>query len=265
MRWTLLLIAAFASQLSVAQTKTSNPEPSYEGQQVGSIDLTANPHVDPGPYRSLIEQKAGEPFSSQKVQASIDALNHTNAFSKVELKVQPDPSGLRLTFVLEPSYYIGTLNFPGATGAFTYTRLLQVVNLPDQSVFQKEQIPQVESALVKFFHDNGYFLAKVNTEVRLNDEHQLANIIFNVQLGKHARVGKVEVRGATGEQNRRLEGTMRSLRARFTGALLKRGTLYKPTHIKAAVALLKNELGKQHHPASKVVVNDPVYHADTNK
>jgi outer membrane protein insertion porin family len=265
MRWTLLLIAAFASQLSVAQSKASNPEPSYEGQQVGSIDLTANPHVYLEPYRSLIEQKAGEPFSSQKVRASIDALNQTSAFSKVELKVQPDPSGLSLTFVLEPSYYVGTLNFPGATGAFTYARLLQVVNLSDQSVFQKEQIPQVESALVKFFQDNGYFLAKVNTEVRLNDEHQLANIIFNVQLGKHARLGKVEVRGSTPDENRRLEGTMRSLRARFTGALLKRGKPYNPTHIKSAVALLKNQLGKQGHPASKVVVNDPIYHADTNK
>jgi outer membrane protein insertion porin family len=266
MRWIyLFLIAALTLQLSFAQTKASNTPPSYEGQQVGSVDVTANPHIDVEPYRSLIEQRAGEPFSNQKIQASVDALNHTNSFSKVELKVQPDPSGLKLTFVLEPSYYIGTINFPGATKAFSYSRLLQVVNLPDQSVYQKTQMPEIEGTLMKFLQDNGYFLAKVNTEVRLNDEHQLANIIFHVQLGKHARIGKVEVRGSTSQEDRRLEKTMRSLRARFTGALLKRGKPYSPTHIKAAVALLKKELSKEHHPASKVTVNDPEYHADTNK
>jgi outer membrane protein insertion porin family len=266
MRWIfVVLIAGLISTHSFGQTKASNQPPSYEGQRVGSIDLTANPHIDIEPYRSLIEQKAGETYSNQRVQASIDALNRTNAFSTVELKVQPDPSGLKLMFVLEPSYYIGTLSFPGAAKRFSYSRLLQVVNLPDETVYQQSQIPETEAALIKFFHDNGYFLAKVHTEVRLNDEHQLANIIFNVQLGKHARIGKVEVRGSTPEGDRRLEHTMRSLRARFTGALLKSGKPYSPTRIKAATALLRKELGKEHRPASKITVNDPQYHPDTNK
>jgi len=265
MRWIFFSLIVLMSSLSFGQTKASNQPPSYEGQMVGSVDLTANPHVDVEPYRALVVQKPGEPYSNQKVQASIDALNRTNAFSKVELKVQPDPSGLKLMFVLEPSYYIGTLNFPGATKAFTYARLLQVANLPDETVYQQSQIPETEGALVKFFHDNGYFVAKVQTEVRLNDEHQLAHLIFHVTLGKHARIGKVEIRGSTPEENRRLERTMRSLRARFTGALLKPGKSYSPTRIKAATALVRKELGKEHHPASKITVNDPRYHADTNK
>jgi len=266
MRWIFSpLVAALMSSLTFSQTKASNQPPSYEGQQVGSVELTANPHIDTNPYRSLIVQKAGEPYSNQKVQASIDALNQTNGFSKVETKVQPDPSGLKLMFVLEPSYYVGTLSFPGATRAFTYAHLLQVVNLPDETVYQASQIPATEDALVKFFHDNGFFLAKVHTEVRLNDEHQLAHLIFNVQLGKHARIGKVEIRGSTPEEDRRLERAMRSLRARFTGALLKPGKPYSPTRIKAATALVRKELGKEHHPASRITVNDPQYHADTNK
>src|ERR1700730_15835988 len=216
MRWTLLGILWVSSSLSgFAQTKASNPPPSYEGQGVGSVELTANPHLNTDPYRPLIVQKPGEPFSNQKVQESIDALNHTGAFSKVELKVQPDPAGLKLTFVLEPSYYVGILSFPGATKYFTYSRLLQVANLPDQSVFQQSQVAASESALVNFFQNNGFFQVKVHTDIQLDDSNQLAHLTFHVEPGKHAHIGKVEVRGATPQENRRLEGVLRTLRARL--------------------------------------------------
>lgn len=265
MRWIILgILLVSASLLGDAQTKASNPPPSYDGQRVGSVELTANPHLDTEPYRKLIAQKSGEPFSSQKVQESIDGLNHTGAFSKVDLKVQPEPAGLKLTFVLEPSYYIGMLKFPGATRYFTYSRLLQVVNLPDQSTFQQSQLATTESALVKFFQDNGFFQAKVHTDVQLDDANQLAHITFQVTPGKHAHIGRVEVRGSTPAEDRRLEGVMRSLRAWVTGAVLKRGKPYTPKRIQAATALLRKELAKQKYPANKIVVSPPEYHADTN-
>ncbi len=120
MRWILLGFLLLLAPLSaVAQTKASNPLPSYEGQQVGSIELTANPNLNTDEYRGLIVQKAGEPYSEEKVRESIDALNRTDAFSQVKLQVEPEPAGLKLNFVLEPAYYIGMLKFPGAIKYFT--------------------------------------------------------------------------------------------------------------------------------------------------
>jgi len=265
MRWTVLgSLLVLASFSAVAQTKASNPPPSYEGQRVASIELTANPHLDTDRYRDLIVQRAGEPYSEQKVQESVDALNRTGVFSKVQVKVQPDPAGLKLTFLLEPSYYIGTLQFPGATKYFSYSRLLQVVNLPDQTAFQQSQVATAESSLKKFFQDNGFFLMKVHTDVQLDDDNRLAHFTFHVEPGKHAHLGKVEVRGAKPEENRRLQGAIGSLRARLTGALLKRGKPYSPKRIQAAVALLRKKLGQQNYPANKIVVNPPDYHPETN-
>jgi outer membrane protein insertion porin family len=267
MRRIALFIALFFLPLTAfSQTKESvGKQPSYEGQKVASVDLIANPRIDTTQYRALIVQKAGEPYSSEKVQASVKALEETQAFSKVEPKVQPDPSGLKLTFVLEPAYYIGMITFPGATKIFSYTRLLQAVNFQDQSTYQQSQVSVAESALRKFFADHGYFQAAVQTEVNTDDQNQLTNITFHVQLGKHARIGKVDIVGPPATEDQRLERTLRSLRARFTGALLKSGKPYGQTRIKSAAALVKKELGKQKYLANTVKVNPPNYHPDTNR
>lgn len=267
MRWIIIAVTIFAiTAAAPSQTKESvGKQPSYDGQKVGSIDLVANPHLDVSQYRSLIVQKAGEPYSSEKIQASIKALEDTQAFSKVQLKVVPDPAGLKLTFVLEPAYYIGIVTFPGATKIFRYTRLLQVVNLQDQSTYQQSQVQAAQSALLKFFADSGYFQAKVNAQVQTDDENQLTNVAFNVQLGKRARVGKVEIVGPPAAEDTRLQRTLRSFWAHFTGGFLKPGKPYGQTRIKAAVARLKKELGKEKHPANTVKLNPPTYHPETNR
>src|SRR5437764_5814880 len=127
MRWIALSLIVFvAAGLSLAQTKASNPQPSYEGQRVGSVELSINPRTDTEKYRSLLVQKAGESFSGEKIKASVDALQASGSFTKVEVKLEPDPAGLKVTFVLEPSYYVGILSFPGALRVFPYARLLQV-------------------------------------------------------------------------------------------------------------------------------------------
>lgn len=261
-----VLVYLAVSVSAYAQTKQSvEKQPSYEGQKVGSVDLVANPRLNVDQYRSLILQKAGEPYSAEKVQASIKALEETQAFSRVEPQVKPEPEGLKLTFVLEPAYYIGMITFPGAIKRFTYTRLLQVVNLQDQSAYQQNQVQQSEAALLKFFADYGYFQAEVHTEVKNDDQNQLANIAFQTELGKCARVGKVDIAGPPQAEDQKLEHTIRSLRARFTGALLKSGKPYSQTRIKSAVALIKKELGKQKYLANSVKVNAPNYHPETNR
>jgi len=129
---TLTLLPLVLSAILTAQTKSSvGKQPSYEGQKVGSIELSANPKINVEQYRSLIVQKASEPYSDKAIQESIQALQATSAFAKVDLKVVPDPAGLKLTFILQPAYYIGLIEFPGALKRFTYARLLQAVDLLD--------------------------------------------------------------------------------------------------------------------------------------
>jgi outer membrane protein assembly factor BamA len=156
------------------------------------------------------------------------------------------------------------LQFPGARKAFTYTRLLQVVNLPDQEVYGKDQIPQAASALENFLHTNGFFQAKVNPDTQLDEPHQLANINFNIKLGKRAHIGNVNLQGGSPEENARLMHSMRTLRALMTHAALKPGKTYTVERLNAALSLLKKRLAKEKRLADRVNVNPTQYHPENN-
>ena len=258
----LLLLFAVAAW---AQLAVQPPQSIYDGQTVGAIDLIGNPHRDVETFRPLIEQKEGKPYSESKVQASIAALERTGQFPKVEVNVVPDPLGLRLNFLLEPAYYLGMVNFPEATKVFSYTRLLQVADLHEEDPYDPTRVAASEKALHEFLRRNGYFLAKVHTDSEIDDAHQLVNLTFSVTLGKQAKIADVVMQGADASETSKLLHSVRSLRARLTGALLKPGKAYTPERIQAATKLIKRTLAQQHRLASSVQENPPQYHPETNR
>src|SRR5919112_1681209 len=91
-----------ASQKPPARTPPQVKEvlPSYEGQNVSSVEIAGRPDLDTDDLRASIAQKQGEPFSQQKVDASIAALKATGRFQDVQLQVVPDINGVRVLLVL---------------------------------------------------------------------------------------------------------------------------------------------------------------------
>jgi outer membrane protein insertion porin family len=259
----LLIVFMFLETFTWSQVQ--EPSPVFEGQNVSAVDLIGNPHRDLEPYRSIPEQKAGEPYSQAKVQASIQALQQAGPFPAVTVNVVPDLSGIRVIFSLEPAYFIGIVDFPGAVQAFSYTRLLQVADLPDQDPYDPARASVGQQALQDFFKRNGYFESAVQSDIQIDDAHQLVNVNFAVKLGKRARIADVEIQGPEGVEVSRLLRSTHSLRARLTGGLLKPGKPYTAERMKAAEALLKRALSHEHRLAGRVQANPPLYHSETNR
>ncbi len=265
MRRSAFLFAFFAVAAAWAQLAPPGPQAAYEGQTVSAVSLIANPYRDLEPFRSVVTQKPGEPYSEKKVEESAAALQKMGGFEKVKVNVLPEIQGLRLNFVLEPAWYLGVTDFPGVGKYFSYTRLLQVVDLPDEDPYDPTRIPVAENALRDFLHRNGYFQSKVHVEPQIDDTHQLVNVSFVVEMGKQARIGSVNVEGPTEPQSSHLLRAARSLRARLTGALLKPGKPYTPERISAATALMRRVLVSQRRLASSIQENPPQYHAESNR
>ena len=167
-----------------------------------------------------------------------------------------------MNFLLEPAYFLGMVTFPGASKLFSYTRLLQVSDLHEEDPYDPGRIQVTEKSLQDFFRHNGYFQATIQSRPEIDDAHQLVNLTFTVNLGKQAKVAEVTIQGADSGEASRLLHSVRSLRARLSGALLKRGKPYTPERIKAATKLIKLTLSKQQRLASSVQENPPQYHPE---
>jgi len=241
------------------------PGVTYEGQHVAFVDLVARPAIDVDDLRPMVAQKADAPYSNAKVQQTIDALKRTRLFTKVDVQVTLEPTGLRVMFILEPAFFIGTIDFPGALDAFSYPRLLQVVNYPPEQPYEESVANDGEEALQRFLVHNGYFSAKVATESTLDQQIKVANIIYRVTLNRHAKFGQVQVTGLPPDQAARLQRDLRSLRARMKGASVRQGKPYDADKIRAATEYIRSELGKENLLTEQVKLETPHYDANTNR
>jgi len=232
---------------------------------VSAVGLIANPHRDLTGLWPVVTLKAGEPYSQKKIEESSAALQKAGNFEKVSVNVDPEVAGLRVSFLLEPAYYLGLVDFPGTAKYFPYTRLLQVVNLPDEDPWDPSRIPVAVNALRDFLHHNGYFQSTIHAEPNIDDQHQVVSVNFVAQMGKQAKISSVQIEGPDQAESRRLQHAVRSLRARLSGGLLKAGKAYTPERVNAATTLMKKTLAKQHRLASKVEENPPKYIAESNR
>ena len=269
-RWQSMRLSLFAFWLIsaatlLAQLAPQAPQVAYEGQNVSAVSLIANPHRDLAPLYKLVTQSANSPYSAEKIHQSADALKQAGNFADVRVEVVPDIAGLRVNFLLEPAYYLGVVEFPGAIKRFSYIRLLQIANLADEDPYDPSRLPIAEKSLSNFLRKNGYFRSTVHAETAIDDTHQLVNVKFTVEIGERARIASVRIDGPDQPGTAQLLHAMQSLRARFSGALLKEGKPYSPGRITAATTQMKRVLSKQRRWASSVHENPPQYDSATNR
>jgi outer membrane protein insertion porin family len=268
-RWNrpIVWVLLFSSFVLRAAAQEAQPDTyaGFEGNNVAKVDISAKPTFDMEAFRPLIQQKTGQPFSMKAIRDSVEALQKTELFSKVQVSIKPEQAGLNILFILEPASYIGILTFPGATKTFTYTQLLQAVNIPEQTAYVDELPTQGTQALLNFFRTNGYFEASVTPNVERDDAHRIVNLRFDCRLNRLARFGELNIQGLSDEETSRLRDSLRSFWALVRGASLKPGKKYSPQHINKSVSYIRSHLRKEGRLAPQVQFSAPTYRAESGR
>ena len=96
----------------------------------------------------------------------------------LQLEIRPQANGVRVLLICQPAFYFGIFDFPGASGRFAYSRLLQVADYPPRGAFSPVDVKDAQTSLTKFFQQNGYFEAEVKPEVQVDSDHELVNVLF---------------------------------------------------------------------------------------
>lgn len=281
--WLVLAAAAGAQQTQTAPIPPGEQEPSthpvpitppsaeemfasFEGQKVTSVEIAGQPALQSSQFSADFKQRAGEPFSKDKVNQTAAALKAAGKgkFTEVRVRVTGEANGVHVQFILEPAYYYGIFAFPGAT-VFPYSRLIQVSNYPVQTPYDAVEVERDRQALVQFFHEQGYFQAEVRSEVVPDAQHAIASISFVTKLGRKAKFGNIDIAGIPANQQRDLENDLQSLWARFKQSAIRPGKDYHYSTLMHANKDMQEQLGDWGYLGAKVTLDGAAYHAATNR
>ena len=257
-----LLVCAIAAQ---AQGFATLGVSSYVGQNVSSVGIAGQPGVSFSSVQQLIAVEPDKPLTQQAVNDSIAALKQHPGVTGVRVDLQPSADGVQVTFILGPAMYIGMYEFPGALKEFDYTRLLQVANYNAQTPYAESDVHSAEDALVKFFRQQGYFKAEVNSELVKEKEHELVNVQFRTHLGIRAKIGEVKLEGATPQETAYLQQKLRSIMARLRGSALRPGMTYSYNRLQSATRYMQSALSSQNYVTGSVKLVAAEYDPDTNR
>jgi outer membrane protein insertion porin family len=238
---------------------------SYVGQNVSSVGIAGRPDITFGSVQDLIAVEPDKPLSQQQVDDSIAALKQHPGVTGVLVDLLPSANGVQVTFVLRPAMYIGMYEFPGALKEFAYTRLLQVANYNAQMPYSAADIRNAEDALVKFFREQGFFKAEVNSELVEEKEHELIDMRFQAHLGIRAKIGEVKLEGATPQETAYLQRKLGSIMARLRDSSLKPGMTYSFNRLQNATKYMQSALSRQNYVTGSVKLIAAEYDADTNR
>jgi outer membrane protein insertion porin family len=270
----LLSATVFLAQTGPTATPAQTPEtapqiqkilPSYEGQNVSSVELAGHPEMDMGPLLALLVQKQDEPFSQAKVDATVAALKSTRRFDDVQIQIRPEPKGVRVLFVLEPAVYFGVYEFPGTEKHFPYARLLQVSDYPPRGPYTPVDVVNAGHSIERFLQREGYFQAEVKPRIETDKTHGLANVFFDTTLGRKAKFGTVTLEGASATDKAKLQGALHSFLARLRNSSIRTGKTYSLKTLQNATNYLQNTLIKEDHLDAKVKMISANYNASSNR
>jgi outer membrane protein insertion porin family len=263
---TCFLQAQSSAQKQAPATASQVQEvlPSYEGQHVSAIEVAGRPNLDAKQFEALLVQKQGQPFEKAKVDQTIAALKRSGAAKEIELEVRPQPDGIRLLFVLQPAFYFGMYQFPGAE-RFGYSRLLQVANYPPRGAYASGDVEATQAALLQFFQQNGFFQAEIKPEIDVDSSHELVNVNFHVTLNRRAKFGRVIFSGAPPDQEQKLQRALKSWIARARGVAIRPGKNYSLKTIQNATQYLESQLIKQDYLGTRVELAGAQYDPKTRR
>jgi outer membrane protein assembly factor BamA len=238
---------------------------SYEGQTVSAIQIAGSPDFDAWSCANCLVQQAGQPFSLQKVDQTASALRAAGKFDSVEIQAEPDAQGVRVIFVVRPAVYFGIFEFPGADKQFPYSQLTQATNYPFSEAFNPSEVTADQQSLLTFFQQEGYFGAHVTPTFKLDSSNAIGNVLFDSQLGKHAKFGAIDIENAPDNEAPALEHKLTTLPARFRAAAIRPGKTYHHSTLNRATKYLQGSLEKQGYLGAQVKLSGAEYQASSNR
>ncbi len=165
------------------------PATSHAADVGSAIRVEGAKRIEPDTVSSHVTFTPGQPPDREAVSKSIKALYDTGFFKDVAIEMEGNTIIVRV--VENPT--VSKVSFEGHD-ALTTEELEKIVQLKAHALFNRSTTERDIAALRQAFRVKGFFLAKIDLEVKEQDQN-LVNVVYRIAEGSKSRVSKVRIIG----------------------------------------------------------------------
>ena len=206
---------------------------------------------------ALVAVKPGAPLDVRLVRQTIHDLYATGRYKDIEVEATRAGDGVRVTFVTQPSWFIGLVDVTGVPRPPTPGHLMNVTELEAGELYSEEKTAFAEWQIRSLLRENGFYLASVEVDENKHPEHQQIDVVFAVNAGERAGMGEVIVAPDPGltvsaDELRRI-------------AKWREGKPLTQRRVRKGLERIKKYLQRRHHWQAQARKVDLVYDPDVNR
>ena len=138
----------------------------------------------------LVETRTGQPLSMRQVRESVTHLFSLGEFADVRVSAIEDPRGIVLRYDLVPLRAAAGVEVRGSLGR-PREELLDLIRRRFGRVVRADQISAAVTLLEEVYRAAGRFAARI----AVNAEPSDGRLVFDIDQGPAARIGRIDVRG----------------------------------------------------------------------
>lgn len=245
----VLILAMLIPFLSYSQ------ESEYEGKVINAIEIKGLEKISQQVVTGQIESKVGQELNSRSVARDIKRIYDLGYFTKVNVEVLPDGSGVKLVYVVEEEKRIADVKIMGCKKI--KARTIEA-NLKQKrgSAFVPELCEEDRKTILKMYQDKGYANTKVDI-ITEKIEPGLVRIIYAIDEGKKARIKEIEIEGNVALSDKEIKKAMKTKPAWWFV-----GGKYDEAKFEADLNNVINKYGDHGYLDAKITHTDVLYTED---
>jgi outer membrane protein insertion porin family len=168
------------------------------GLEIQAVEFQGVDRARLDPLPQLLPLQPNKPLRSEDLRESLRRLFETGLYKGID--VEGTRSGDKITIIFNgtPALFLGRVTVAGLKNDRLTSQLQRSARLTPGTPFSDGKLTQADKLLQQTLQENGYYQGTVARTTAVDAADAQADVNFDVQSGKQARIGDVTVDGNAG-------------------------------------------------------------------
>ena len=172
---------------------------SANAEKIDKINIIGNERISKDTIIIFSEIDIEQDFDNQKINNVLKKLYNTNFFSDIKIDLKNNT----LTIIVVENPIIQDVQILGIKANKLKQPLFEAIKLKKNNSFNDYLVKKDRDLILNILKTNGFYFADIKLE-KIENQNNTVSLIYNIELGKKAKIRKIKFIGDKKYKNRKL-------------------------------------------------------------